>query len=133
MKRKKNEGREEIGLSLISSKVRFKKRRLMPPFLFRIDCGSVGRELLTRLKIIVFTRTDEEKAYLYTQLGSRSKGDLKMIVLGIGAAAFIATFLGGLFALRFKDKLHLITGFSAGAIIGVAFFRSPSGSRRTKK
>ena len=45
-----------------------------------------------------------------------------MIVIGIGAAAFIATFLGGLFALRFKDKLHLITGFSAGAIIGVAFF-----------
>jgi zinc transporter ZupT len=45
-----------------------------------------------------------------------------MIVLSIGAAAFIVTFLGGLFALRFKDKLHLITGFSAGAIIGVAFF-----------
>lgn len=30
--------------------------------------------------------------------------------------------LGGLFALRFKDRLHLILGFSAGAIIGVAFF-----------
>ena len=45
-----------------------------------------------------------------------------MFVIGIGAAAFITTFLGGLFALRFKDKLHLITGFSAGAIIGVAFF-----------
>ena len=45
-----------------------------------------------------------------------------MIVLGIGAAALIATFLGGLFALKFRDKLHLITGFSAGAIIGVAFF-----------
>ncbi len=27
-----------------------------------------------------------------------------------------------MFALRFKDKLHLILGFSAGAIIGVAFF-----------
>lgn len=37
-------------------------------------------------------------------------------------AAFAATFLGGLFALRFHDKLHLILGFSAGAIIGVAFF-----------
>jgi len=45
-----------------------------------------------------------------------------MIVLGIGVTAFVATFLGGLFALKFKDKLHLITGFSAGAIIGVAFF-----------
>ena len=44
------------------------------------------------------------------------------MVLVIGAAAFAATYLGGSFALRFKDKLHLITGFSAGAIIGVAFF-----------
>lgn len=30
--------------------------------------------------------------------------------------------LGGLFALRLKDRLHLILGFSAGAVIGVAFF-----------
>jgi ZIP family zinc transporter len=40
----------------------------------------------------------------------------------IGLAAFISTILGGLFALRFKDRLHLILGFSAGAVIGVAFF-----------
>lgn len=40
----------------------------------------------------------------------------------IAGAAFTATLLGGLFALRFKDKLHLILGFSAGAVIGVAFF-----------
>jgi zinc transporter ZupT len=40
----------------------------------------------------------------------------------ISIAAFVSTLLGGLFALRFKDKLHLILGFSAGAIIGVAFF-----------
>jgi len=44
-----------------------------------------------------------------------------MIIL-ISIGALIATFLGGMFALRFKDKLHLILGFSAGAIIGVAFF-----------
>ncbi len=37
-------------------------------------------------------------------------------------AAFLATLLGGLFALRLKDKLHLILGFSAGAVIAVAFF-----------
>lgn len=43
---------------------------------------------------------------------------LSLIALG----AFVATFLGGLFALRFKDKLHLILGFSAGAVIGVALF-----------
>ncbi len=44
-----------------------------------------------------------------------------MIIL-ICLGAFIATLLGGLFALRFKDRLHLILGFSAGAVIGVAFF-----------
>lgn len=37
-------------------------------------------------------------------------------------ATFFSTMLGGLFAVRFKDKLHLILGFSAGAVIGVAFF-----------
>lgn len=40
----------------------------------------------------------------------------------IAIAAALATLIGGLFALRLKDKLHLILGFSAGAVIGVAFF-----------
>jgi zinc transporter ZupT len=40
----------------------------------------------------------------------------------IAGAAFLSTFLGGLLALRLKDKLHLVLGFSAGAVIGVAFF-----------
>jgi ZIP family zinc transporter len=40
----------------------------------------------------------------------------------IALAAFICTLLGGLFALKLRDRLHLILGFSAGAIIGVAFF-----------
>ncbi len=44
-----------------------------------------------------------------------------MLIL-ICLAAFSATLLGGLFALYFKDKLHLILGFSAGAVIGLAFF-----------
>ncbi len=44
-----------------------------------------------------------------------------MIIL-ISLAAFVATLLGGLFAIKFKDRLHLILGFSAGAVIGVAFF-----------
>lgn len=45
-----------------------------------------------------------------------------MLVSLFAFSAFLATLLGGLFALRFKDKLHLILGFSAGAVIGVAFF-----------
>ena len=45
-----------------------------------------------------------------------------MLLLVIAAAAFFSTFLGGLLALKLHDKLHLILGFSAGAVIGVAFF-----------
>lgn len=44
------------------------------------------------------------------------------MIIAISLAAFIATCLGGLFALYLKDRLHLILGFSAGAVIGVAFF-----------
>ena len=44
------------------------------------------------------------------------------MLLLIACAAFATTFLGGLFALRFSDRLHLILGFSAGSVIGVAFF-----------
>lgn len=44
-----------------------------------------------------------------------------MLIL-IGIAAACATAIGGIFALRFKDRLHLIIGFSAGAVLGVAFF-----------
>ena len=45
-----------------------------------------------------------------------------MLLAIIAAAAFLSTFLGGLLALKLRDKLHLILGFSAGAVIGVAFF-----------
>lgn len=45
-----------------------------------------------------------------------------MLLAGIALAAFVATLFGGLFALRLKDKLHVILGFSAGAILAVAFF-----------
>ncbi len=44
-----------------------------------------------------------------------------MIIL-ITLATFFSTLVGGLFAIKFKDKLHLVLGFSAGAVIGVAFF-----------
>jgi zinc transporter ZupT len=45
-----------------------------------------------------------------------------VLLLAIAAAAFFSTLCGGLLALRLRDKLHLILGFSAGAVIGVAFF-----------
>jgi ZIP family zinc transporter len=40
----------------------------------------------------------------------------------IALAAFAVTLLGGFFALRLRDRLHLVLGFSAGAVVGVAFF-----------
>lgn len=45
-----------------------------------------------------------------------------MTLLLIGLAAGISTLIGGSLALKFRDKIHLILGFSAGAVVGVAFF-----------
>lgn len=45
-----------------------------------------------------------------------------MMVLLLALTASLSTFIGGLFALRFRDRLHLILGFSAGAVAGVALF-----------
>lgn len=35
---------------------------------------------------------------------------------------FVSTFLGGLVGLKYKDKLHLILGFTAGVLLGVVAF-----------
>jgi zinc transporter ZupT len=53
--------------------------------------------------------------------GSHYTPDM-IVPLLLGVAAVAATGLGGLFALRAQDKLHLILGFSAGAVMGVALF-----------
>jgi len=45
-----------------------------------------------------------------------------LIVLPIAVGAFAATMIGGLSAIALRDRLHLVLGFSAGAVIGVAFF-----------
>jgi zinc transporter ZupT len=44
-----------------------------------------------------------------------------MVIL-ISILASVAAFAGGFIALRFKDKLHIILGLSAGAVIGAALF-----------
>lgn len=44
------------------------------------------------------------------------------MLIPIAIAAFAATMLGGALALRLRDRLHLILGFSAGAVVAVAFF-----------
>jgi ZIP family zinc transporter len=43
-------------------------------------------------------------------------------VMAIAAAACLATLAGGALALRYRDHLHLLLGFSAGAVIAVALF-----------
>lgn len=45
-----------------------------------------------------------------------------MTVLLIASAALLATLIGGSLALRVRDHLHLVLGFSAGAVAGVALF-----------
>jgi zinc transporter ZupT len=45
-----------------------------------------------------------------------------LLVMMIAVAASAATMLGGLAALGLRERLHLILGFSAGAVIAVAFF-----------
>jgi ZIP family zinc transporter len=44
------------------------------------------------------------------------------MLLIIGILATLFTFLGGLFAVHLKDKLHLVLGFSGGAVISIVFF-----------
>lgn len=44
------------------------------------------------------------------------------MALILSGLTFLATLFGGLFALRFRDRLGIILGFSAGAVIGVVFF-----------
>ncbi len=45
---------------------------------------------------------------------------MQAIILSI--TTFFSTFFGGLFAVKFKNKLHLIMGFTAGVILGVVAF-----------
>jgi len=44
------------------------------------------------------------------------------IVIILSIATFISTLLGGLFAIRFKNKLHYIMAFAAGVLLGVVAF-----------
>jgi len=45
-----------------------------------------------------------------------------MLPVILSLATFLSTFLGGVLAIRPKDRLHLIMSFTAGVLVGVAFF-----------
>ena len=40
----------------------------------------------------------------------------------LACATWVSTGLGGAAALRYRDRLHILLGFSAGAVLGVVFF-----------
>ncbi|MGI9194926.1 MAG: ZIP family metal transporter [Candidatus Nanopelagicus sp.] len=45
-----------------------------------------------------------------------------MLVIGLAAITVFATFLGGMLALRAKDRFHLVLGLSAGLLLGLVSF-----------
>ncbi len=45
-----------------------------------------------------------------------------MLAAIFSAATFFSTLFGGLFAVKFRHKLHLIMGFTAGVLLGVVSF-----------
>jgi ZIP family zinc transporter len=47
-------------------------------------------------------------------------GSMTLILLSL--CTFISTFLGGLFSIKNKDRLHLVMGFAAGVLLGVVAF-----------
>jgi zinc transporter ZupT len=47
---------------------------------------------------------------------------IRTTVLAVSLATFVSTLVGGLFALHLRDRLHLILGFSGGAVLGVVLF-----------
>src|SRR5580658_3062544 len=47
---------------------------------------------------------------------------MQVMPIVLASATLISTGLGGMAALRFRDRLHLLLGFSSGAVLGVALF-----------
>ena len=44
------------------------------------------------------------------------------LAIALTAATFVSTLAGGFFALRFRDRAHLLLGFMAGFLLGVVAF-----------
>lgn len=47
---------------------------------------------------------------------------MRTIAILLAATTFFSTGLGGVAAIRFRDRLHLLLGFSSGAVLSVALF-----------
>jgi len=47
---------------------------------------------------------------------------MRFIPILLACATLASTFLGGMAAVRFRDRLHFLLGFSSGAVLAVALF-----------
>jgi ZIP family zinc transporter len=47
---------------------------------------------------------------------------MRAMAIMFAGLTFFSTGLGGVAAIRFRDRLHLLLGFSSGAVLGVALF-----------
>jgi zinc transporter ZupT len=47
---------------------------------------------------------------------------MRFMAISFACMTFFSTGLGGVAAIRFRDRLHLLLGFSSGAVLGVALF-----------
>ncbi|MBF6560080.1 MAG: ZIP family metal transporter [Candidatus Binataceae bacterium] len=47
---------------------------------------------------------------------------MRLMPILLAAVTLVSTGLGGMAAFRFRDRLHLLLGFSSGAVLGVALF-----------
>jgi zinc transporter, ZIP family len=47
---------------------------------------------------------------------------MRFVPISLALVTLVSTGLGGMLALRFRDRLHLLLGFSSGAVLGVALF-----------
>ena len=52
---------------------------------------------------------------------------MSFVPLAFSSLTLVSTGLGGMAAVRFRDRLHLLLGFSSGAVLGVALFGSLAG------
>jgi len=56
------------------------------------------------------------------RLAAESGHDYMTTILFLALVTFLSTLVGGLFALKFRDRLHFILSFTAGVLLGVVSF-----------
>src|ERR1700675_3856934 len=55
-------------------------------------------------------------------MARRTRDEHMTTILFLALGTLFSTFAGGLFALRYRDRLHFILSFTAGVLLGVVSF-----------